>query len=80
MSLVRFRNWASFYAKILNVLHKNLWKRENDKFGEVFKDYDITISIDSYGQDDINAMDEMIDLYYQGDEIVYDVRNNIEVY
>ena len=41
---------------------------------------DITISIDCDGQDDINAMDEMIDLYYQGNEIVYGVRNNIEVY
>lgn len=37
---------------------------------------DITISIDCDGQDDINAMDEMIDLYYQGNEIVYGVRNN----
>ena len=37
---------------------------------------DITISIDCDGQDDINAMDEMVDLYYQGNEIVYGVRNN----
>ena len=41
------------------------------------KDFcDITISIDCDGQDDINAMDEMIELYYQGNEIVYGVRNN----
>ncbi|MBO4425912.1 MAG: glycosyltransferase family 2 protein, partial [Clostridiales bacterium] len=37
---------------------------------------DITISIDCDGQDDINAMDEMIDKYLAGAEIVYGVRNN----
>ncbi len=35
---------------------------------------DITISIDCDGQDDINAMDTMIDAYYDGCEIVYGVR------
>ena len=35
---------------------------------------DITISIDCDGQDDINAMDEMVDQYLQGCEIVYGVR------
>lgn len=37
---------------------------------------DITISIDCDGQDDINAMDEMVDDYLQGCEVVYGVRNN----
>ncbi len=37
---------------------------------------DITISIDCDGQDDINAMDEMIREYENGNEIVYGVRNN----
>ena len=37
---------------------------------------DITISIDCDGQDDINAMNEMIEAYYSGAEIVYGVRNN----
>lgn len=36
---------------------------------------DITISIDCDGQDDINAMDEMIDAYLDGCEVVYGVRN-----
>ena len=36
---------------------------------------DITISIDCDGQDDINAMDKMIDEYYHGAEIVYGVRS-----
>lgn len=36
---------------------------------------DITISIDCDGQDDINAMDEMIDRYFEGYEIVYGVRS-----
>lgn len=36
---------------------------------------DITISIDCDGQDDINAMDEMIDAYMDGCEVVYGVRS-----
>lgn len=39
---------------------------------------DITISIDCDGQDDINAMDQMIEEYYDGCEIVYGVRSNRE--
>jgi len=35
---------------------------------------DITISIDCDGQDDINAMDRMVDAYLDGCEIVYGVR------
>lgn len=37
---------------------------------------DITISIDCDGQDDINAVDEMVDAYLDGCEIVYGVRSN----
>lgn len=36
---------------------------------------DVTISIDCDGQDDINAMDEMIDAYMDGCEVVYGVRS-----
>lgn len=36
---------------------------------------DITISIDCDGQDDINAMDEMVDAYLNGYEVVYGVRS-----
>ena len=36
---------------------------------------DITISIDCDGQDDINAMDEMVEQYQKGCEIVYGVRS-----
>ena len=39
---------------------------------------DITISIDCDGQDDINAMDQMMEEYYDGCEIVYGVRNKRE--
>ena len=39
---------------------------------------DFTISIDCDGQDDINAIDEMISEYKKGAEIVYAVRNNRE--
>lgn len=37
---------------------------------------DITISIDCDGQDDINAMDAMVDEYLNGAEIVYGVRSD----
>ena len=36
---------------------------------------DITISIDCDGQDDIHAMEAMVDAYHDGVEIVYGVRN-----
>lgn len=39
---------------------------------------DITISIDCDGQDDLNAMDEMVDAYHDGCQIVYGVRKNRE--
>ncbi len=38
--------------------------------------YDVTISIDCDGQDDINAMSEMARAYLDGCEIVYGVRSN----
>lgn len=37
---------------------------------------DITISIDCDGQDDINAMDQMLDEYLAGAQVVYGVRNS----
>lgn len=37
---------------------------------------DITISIDCDGQDDIDAMDKMVDAYLEGCEIVYGVRSS----
>ncbi|MDO5060381.1 MAG: glycosyltransferase family 2 protein [Actinomycetaceae bacterium] len=37
---------------------------------------DITISIDADGQDDLNAMDEMVRAYHGGAEVVYGVRND----
>ena len=37
---------------------------------------DITISIDCDGQDDINAMDAMVDAYRDGCEVVYGVRSS----
>ena len=37
---------------------------------------DITISIDADGQDDINAMDEMVNAYADGNEVVYGVRSS----
>ena len=43
---------------------------------EVKEKCDITISIDCDGQDDINAMDEMVDCYLDGCQIVYGVRKS----
>lgn len=37
---------------------------------------DITISIDCDGQDDINAMDQMVDEYLAGAQVVYGVRSS----
>lgn len=37
---------------------------------------DMSISIDADLQDDINCFDAMIEKFYEGDEIVYGVRNN----
>ncbi len=39
---------------------------------------DITISIDCDGQDDIHAMEDMVDAYLQGAEVVYGVRSSRE--
>ena len=39
---------------------------------------DISISIDCDGQDDINAMNEMIEKYLEGTEVVYGVRSSRE--
>lgn len=43
---------------------------------EVKDKADVAISIDCDGQDDINAIDEMLDRYYEGFDIVYGVRDN----
>ena len=43
---------------------------------EAMERCDITISIDCDGQDDINAMDAMVDAYLQGNEVVYGVRSS----
>ncbi|WP_311407799.1 glycosyltransferase family 2 protein [Liquorilactobacillus uvarum] len=40
--------------------------------------FDITISIDCDGQDDINAMNQMIQEYAKGNEVVYGVRSSRE--
>jgi len=37
---------------------------------------DITISIDCDGQDDITTIEEMVDAYHNGSEVVYGVRNS----
>lgn len=39
---------------------------------------DFSISIDCDGQDDVNAMDGMVDAFLSGDDVVYGVRNSRE--
>ncbi len=43
---------------------------------ESINDADMVISMDADLQDDIDAVDKMIDEYYKGNDIVYGVRNN----
>ena len=43
---------------------------------EASKYADMTISIDCDGQDDIHAMEDMVDAYHDGCDIVYGVRND----
>ena len=43
---------------------------------EAKENFDITISIDCDGQDDIDAMDKMVDAYLYGCEVVYGVRSS----
>ncbi|HAT90343.1 MAG TPA: glycosyltransferase [Roseburia sp.] len=45
---------------------------------EAKDDADITISIDCDGQDDIATMEDMVDAYYDGAEVVYGVRSSRE--
>lgn len=42
---------------------------------EAMSQCDITISIDCDGQDDINAINQMVDAYQNGNEVVYGVRS-----
>lgn len=43
---------------------------------QVKDEVDITISIDADLQDDVNVMKDMVNKYYEGNDIVYGVRNN----
>lgn len=45
---------------------------------KVSKDADVIITIDADLQDDINAMEEMLDRYLEGYDVVYGVRNSRE--
>lgn len=43
---------------------------------EAMPDFDITISIDCDGQDDLHAMEQMVEAYHNGCEVVYGVRSD----
>lgn len=66
----------------LGISQSRNWGHQNAVLAGLMeaKDFcDITISIDCDGQDDINAMDEMVDAYLDGCEVVYGVRNNRDI-
>lgn len=43
---------------------------------EAMPDFDVTISIDCDGQDDLHAMEQMMEAYHKGCEVVYGVRSD----
>ena len=43
---------------------------------EAMDDFALTISIDCDGQDDLRAMEQMVDAYHKGCEVVYGVRSD----
>ena len=43
---------------------------------EAMEDFALTISIDCDGQDDLRAMEQMVDAYHKGCEVVYGVRSD----
>ena len=43
---------------------------------EAMPDFDVTISVDCDGQDDLHAMEQMMEAYHKGCEVVYGVRND----
>lgn len=70
---------AKEYSRISGIRQSRNRGHQNNLLAGLMeaKDYaDITISIDDDGQDDINAMDEMVEEYLNGCEIVYGVRDN----
>ena len=52
--------------------------RQDEHYIGISQSCDITISIDCDGQDDINAMDAMVDAYLDGCDVVYGVRSSRE--
>lgn len=45
-------------------------------FSEAIDKCDMTITMDADLQDDINVIDEMIEKYYEGNDIIYGIRND----
>lgn len=43
---------------------------------EAMRDFDITISVDCDGQDELHAMERMVEAYHRGCEVVYGVRSD----
>ena len=72
------RNLAERDERILGICQSRNRGHQNAVLAglmEAMDRCDITISIDCDGQDDVNAMDEMVDQYLQGAEVVYGVRS-----
>ncbi len=72
------REWAEKDERVLGISQSRNRGHQNAVLAGLMeaKDRcDITISIDCDGQDDLNAMDEMVERYWQGYEVVYGVRS-----
>ena len=72
------REWAAKDERVLGICQSRNRGHQNAVLAglmEAMDRCDITISIDCDGQDDINAMDEMVDRYLEGAEVVYGVRS-----
>ncbi|MFS1663862.1 glycosyltransferase family 2 protein [Streptococcus sp. zg-JUN1979] len=73
------QDYAREYEAIIGISQSRNRGHQNAVYAglmEARKTFDITISIDCDGQDDMNAMNEMIKEYQNGAEIVYGVRDN----
>ena len=74
-------NLAKEHAEIEGITLSRNRGHQNAVLGglmEVKDRCDITITIDCDGQDDINAMDQMVNEYLDGCEVVYGVRSSRE--
>ncbi len=72
-NLMNKKKWVSGLNLAANVGHQNALYAG---LMTAYKNVDATISIDADLQDDINVIENMIDEFNKGNDIVYGVRND----